>query len=130
MTTGAAARSHVLQTAERLVNNERNTQYDEPSADFARTAGMWTAYLGIPVAMHDVAMCMAMLKIARIRFAPGHLDNYFDLAGYAACGADVADAVQLEEMPLHDDCVLCPTTDAQGNRTNGFLWQEQPECAL
>jgi hypothetical protein len=94
MTTGAAARSHVLQTAERLVNNERNTQYDEPSADFARTAAMWTAYFGIPIAMHDVAAAIAMLKLSRIRHNPDHLDNWVDLAGYAACGADVAGAVK------------------------------------
>jgi hypothetical protein len=82
-------RSECLRTAENLVNNDRNTQYDEPSADFLRTARMWSAYLGIPVAMHDVAAMMALLKIARIRFAPERDDSWFDLAGYAACGFDV-----------------------------------------
>jgi hypothetical protein len=144
MTTGAAARSHVLQTAERLVNNERNTQYDEPSADFARTAGMWSSYLGIPISMADVAMCMVLLKVARVRFAPGHVDNYYDIAGYGACGADVAGAVDLEEPtgwgvgPLipfdriflpdeeyHKDAP--PIEDARHEA--GYRWQERPEGA-
>jgi hypothetical protein len=130
MTTGAAARSHVLQTAERLVNNERNTQYDEPSADFARTAGMWTAYLGIPISMADVAMCMVLLKVARVRFAPEHVDNYYDIAGYGACGADVAGAVNLG--PRHDDCALCEAEtviDADQSAPLGYRWQERPEGA-
>lgn len=85
-------RSEVLQTAERLVNHERNSQYDEPSADFKRTAAMWSGYLGVPIDMHDVAAMMILLKMARARFNPTHLDNWIDAAGYSACGADVAGA--------------------------------------
>lgn len=86
------ARAECLRTAERLVNGERNTQYDEPSADFKRTAGMWTAYLGVPVEMHDVAAMMILLKMARARYSPTHGDHWVDAAGYAACGFDVAEA--------------------------------------
>jgi hypothetical protein len=82
-------RSECLAIAEQLVNHDRNTQYDEPSADFQRTAGMWSAYLGQPIELHDVAAMMAMLKLARIRHAPQNADSWIDLAGYAACGYDV-----------------------------------------
>lgn len=85
----ANVRADLLAEAERLVNGDRNTQYDEPAADFARTAGMWSAYLGVPIAMHDVAAMMALLKLARIRHAPDKRDSWVDLAGYAACGFDV-----------------------------------------
>lgn len=88
--TSADKRAALLREAERLVNGDRNTQYDEPAADFARTAAMWSAYLGVPVALHDVAAMMALLKLARIRHSPTHRDNWTDLAGYAACGWDVA----------------------------------------
>lgn len=84
-------RSECLRTAERLVNHERNTTYDEPSADFARIAGMWTAYLGVPIRMHDVAALMILLKMGRARHAPDHDDNWIDAAGYAACGYDVSE---------------------------------------
>ena len=82
-------RTECLSIAEQLVNHDRNTQYDEPSADFKRTAGMWSAYLGQPIELHDVAAMMAMLKLARIRHAPQNADSWIDLAGYAACGYDV-----------------------------------------
>ena len=45
---------------------------------------------GIPVALHDVAAMMALLKVARIRHSPDKRDSWCDLAGYAACGFDVA----------------------------------------
>lgn len=37
----------------------------------------------------DVAMMMALLKIARIRTGTATDDSYVDLAGYAACGAEI-----------------------------------------
>ena len=37
-------------------------------------------------------MMMALLKIARIRSGPSMADSYVDLAGYAACAAEVAKA--------------------------------------
>lgn len=37
----------------------------------------------------DVAMMMALLKIARIRTGTATNDSYVDLAGYAACGAEI-----------------------------------------
>jgi hypothetical protein len=72
-------RSHVLRTAEQLVNHERNTSYDEPEADFRKTA-----------AMHDVAAMMILLKMSRISHDPANFDSWVDVAGYAACGHDVA----------------------------------------
>jgi len=38
----------------------------------------------------DVALMMAAMKLARLRFNPTHEDSWVDLAGYAACGMDVA----------------------------------------
>ena len=39
----------------------------------------------------DVAMMMALLKIARIAGGAGTRDSFIDLAGYAACGGECAD---------------------------------------
>ena len=86
------ARATVLLGAEELVNGDRNIQYGDPRADFTRTAAMWAAYLGCDVAPHDVAALMALLKVSRIRWSPGKLDSWTDLAGYAACGWDCASA--------------------------------------
>ena len=84
-------RAELLRHAEQLVNNDRNTTYDDPTVDFARIAAFWSAYLGLEVALHDVAALMALLKLARIQGNAGHYDSWVDLAGYAACGWDCVD---------------------------------------
>jgi hypothetical protein len=38
----------------------------------------------------DVAMMMALLKIARIQSGTATEDSFVDLAGYAACGGEIA----------------------------------------
>lgn len=81
-------RSEVLQTAEQLVNGDRNDDYGPPSQDFARTAAMWAAYFGVPIRAHDVAVALSMVKLSRIRVSPTVRDHWVDLAGYAACGWD------------------------------------------
>ena len=83
-------RQAILDEAADAVEGDRNVQYGDPRQDFSRTAGMWAAYLGVPIAPHDVAAMMAMLKLSRIRWSPGKRDSWVDLAGYAACGWDCA----------------------------------------
>lgn len=43
---------------------------------------------GVYIDANDVAMMMALLKIARIAAGGGKADSWIDLAGYAACGAE------------------------------------------
>ena len=61
-----------------------------PNGNFRRIAALWEPILGCPVEPHEVALCLAALKIARLVEADGdHRDSWIDLAGYAACGAEV-----------------------------------------
>jgi hypothetical protein len=95
-------RAKVLQTAETLVNGDRNKQYGPPDSDFRRTANFWQEYLkGVVEARgelrlepHDVGVMMALLKISRITWSPGKADSWVDLAGYAACAADCVEIEQ------------------------------------
>lgn len=64
--------------------------YRAPENDFETIAAFWTAYLGSPVEATDVAMMMALLKIARVSCGHGTDDCFVDLAGYAACGGEIA----------------------------------------
>jgi hypothetical protein len=38
----------------------------------------------------SVAIMCADLKLARFEHQPDHADSWVDLAGYAACGAEIA----------------------------------------
>jgi hypothetical protein len=81
----------LLAGAAAAVNGQRNEQYAEPIVDFSRTAGMWNAYLGVEtISAYDVAALMILVKMSRIRNTPEAEDSWMDVAGYAACGWDVA----------------------------------------
>lgn len=90
----AMTRSELLDRAKRLVVGDREKSYGSPEENFGRIGKMWNAYLGrrlktqlTPV---DVAAMMSLLKLARIGSGIYSEDNWIDLAGYAACGGELA----------------------------------------
>lgn len=94
-------RSKVLNTALAHVTKDRQTTHGKPEQSFHSIARLWTAYINNKLAAegvvatlqlqpHDTACMMALMKIARAQYNPTYDDNWIDLAGYAACGADVA----------------------------------------
>ena len=83
-------RQETLEAAIKCVCGERQDQYGTPEDNFGTIANLWTAYLGYPVSAVDVAMMMSLLKIARIKTGTATEDSFVDLAGYAACGAEIS----------------------------------------
>lgn len=83
-------RKEILKQATDAVCTDREGQYGSPEDNFRRIADLWTAYWGgYPFEPKDVAMMMSLLKIARTATGKHKDDNYIDLAGYAACGAEL-----------------------------------------
>ena len=85
-------RQFILRTAEHMVCGHRQQDYGKPEDSFAQIARLWNAYLEIDkgITSVDVAMMMALLKMARIQTGSATQDSFVDLAGYAACGAEIA----------------------------------------
>jgi hypothetical protein len=83
-------RQQTLERAAECVLRDRAATHGGVEDTFGLIAGLWSAYLDRPMSGHDVAALLALLKIARLRGNPGHEDNWVDLAGYAACGAELA----------------------------------------
>ena len=82
-------RTQVLDTAKSIVSGARETTYGGPESSFLSISRLWSAYLEIPISPADVAILMALMKIARLQSSQGtHFDSWVDLAGYAACGAE------------------------------------------
>ena len=87
-------RTEALDAAKAAVTARR--AYGPPELNFGRIAALWSAYLegktqsDEAVTAIDVAAMMALMKIARLEETPNHEDSWIDLAGYAACGAEVA----------------------------------------
>lgn len=83
-------RRSFLERAAECVCGHREQDYGSPEDNFATIADLWTAYSEHVFDAVDVAMMMALLKIARIRSGHGSDDSFIDLAGYAACGGEIA----------------------------------------
>lgn len=87
-------RKETLKKAMECVLGQREQDYGTPENNFERIAGLWSVYLGGKISAVDVAMMMALLKIARIAAGSGKEDSFVDLAGYAACAAEIAEHTQ------------------------------------
>lgn len=84
-------RTDILATASEYVSIDRAATHGDAEDNFRRIADLWNAYLGMDdITSIDVAVMLALLKAARIRQNPTHVDNWIDMAGYAACGGEIA----------------------------------------
>ena len=68
---------------------ERGRAYGPPGPFYAHLAKGWSWALGHPVTPVQVVLCLTLLKVARLVFNPKHEDSAVDIAGYAACLAEV-----------------------------------------
>jgi len=91
-------RSEILDTAKQAVTKDRAATHGDAERSFELIAALWSSLLDghitqspIHITPAQVALMMASLKIARAWDNPGHADNWVDLAGYAACGGEVAE---------------------------------------
>ena len=83
-------REECLNSAKECVTKDRQNTYGSPEDNFKRIAKLWNSYLNeVVVNEVDVAVMLALLKVARIGSGNAHPDNWIDLAGYAACGCEL-----------------------------------------
>ena len=82
-------REECLRAACEIVNGARNQTYGDVEDNFQKIANLWSCYLGFGVGPIDVAMMMVLLKVARVSTGTTHLDNFVDVAGYAACAYEM-----------------------------------------
>lgn len=91
-----SCRETVLEEAKRCICQDRQNQYGEPEDSFFTIAQFWSTYLvgegklNHILSKEDVALMMVLLKVARTNGHKHHVDNYVDMAGYAALAAELA----------------------------------------
>lgn len=97
-------REEILNNAKLCITQDRNNQYGEPEDVFSFVAAKWQVHIDNrptgPLTAHDVAMMMIDLKTARSTSNPAHIDNYVDIAGYAACGGEIVSEKKTESLDL------------------------------
>lgn len=82
--------SDILNIASQLVNNDRNDQHGDMTTNHINIAKLWSAYKGVEFTAHEVAVMMALLKIARTKIGKVNPDDYVDACGYLGIAGEIA----------------------------------------
>lgn len=111
-------REKCLNRALEIVTGDREQAYGTPEDNFKMIAELWSSYLEADVSAVDVAMMMSLLKIARISTGTFKEDSFIDLAGYAACGYEIASGHGVSGKDCNGcfgasfgDCATCDIPD-------------------
>ena len=105
MTDTLHTASAIATHAAKLVGGDRAKQHGDKMDTFENIARLWDGYLAIkfgPVARlsaTDVGHLLVLLKLARTQNGELNLDDYVDMAGYAACAGEIAH-IEAEERAL------------------------------
>lgn len=86
----STTREKILNIAQDYVSRDRANTHGSVERNFEHIAALWSAHLGITILPYQVALMLIDLKIARAWGNPTHVDNWIDIAGYAACGGEVS----------------------------------------
>ena len=91
--SNADIRAQFLEHVKELVCKDRNITHGDAEDNFKVIADLWNAYLknskGDALTNKDIAIMMCLFKISRLMSNVDNLENWLDLAGYAACGGGI-----------------------------------------
>ena len=76
----------LLSKAINLVGGDRQRDYGDKVKNHDNIAKLWSAYLDVA---HDVAIMMALLKMARTKLGAVSEDTYIDMAAYSAIAGEI-----------------------------------------
>lgn len=78
----------ILDEAKDLIA-DRGKDYGLAALNHLRIAKLWSAYLERSIEPHEVAICMALVKISRLQESPHHADSYKDGVCYLALAGQI-----------------------------------------
>lgn len=91
--SNAYLRAQFLDEVEKLVCKDRNVTHGDAEDNFRVIASLWNVYIhnskGEELNNKDVAIMMCLFKISRLMTNVNNMENWLDLAGYAACGGGI-----------------------------------------
>ena len=99
-------RKDCLMAAIDAVCNDRQHTYGKPEDNFKLIADLWSTYTGAKIGPRDVAVMMILLKTARAKNSD-HDDNFVDIAGYAACAAEIGKPEKQEKPKFRLEDYIC-----------------------
>jgi hypothetical protein len=95
--TNAERRAEFLEIVKTFVCKDRNITHGDAEDNFRVIGQLWDVYLtntplttdAVSINNVDVAIMMCLFKVARLMANPKNMENWHDLAGYAACGGGI-----------------------------------------
>jgi hypothetical protein len=78
----------ILKEAKNLIGADRQKDYGDKVVNHTNIAALWSIFLRKEVTPHDVAVCMALVKVARLMHQHKK-DSYIDMAAYAAIAGEI-----------------------------------------
>ena len=81
--------SDYIKKAIELVEGQRQEDYGDKTLNHQNIARLWTAFLDVHISPHDVAICMLLVKVARLKNMYTD-DCYVDIAGYAGIAGEIS----------------------------------------
>ena len=78
-----------LTEAVKLVGGDRQRDYGDKVVNHSNIARLWSAYLDVKIEAHDVALMMALLKMARTKLGAVSKDTYIDMSAYSAIAGEI-----------------------------------------
>ena len=79
----------ILTKANSLISKDREKDYGDKVKNHENIAKLWSAYKGIEITAHDVAVMMVLLKIARTKLGAVSKDTYIDMSAYGAIAGEI-----------------------------------------
>ena len=78
----------LLDEAKKLIGGDRQTDYGDKLKNHQNIADFWSIFLKKKITAHDVAICMALVKVARL-MNQHKKDSYIDMAAYACIAGEI-----------------------------------------
>ena len=83
-------RAEILAAASQAVTVDRQSSHGNPEDSFGDIARIWSVRTGVTITAAQVTIMLIDLKTVRAWGNPAHVDSWADIAGYAACGGEIA----------------------------------------
>lgn len=87
---GAEIRETYLDRASEAITS-RDEEYGKVLRNFENIAALWEPVFGHGVTVEQVALCMDLVKTARLISNPKHRDSWVDKIGYSAIGGELSE---------------------------------------
>ena len=75
-----------------IISGDRHKDYGDKTTNHQNIADLWSVFLGHKVTAQQAAICMLLVKVARLKHRRTE-DCYIDMAGYAAIAGEIQDTV-------------------------------------